>query len=634
MASTYQGRRPSGGRRSGGKGGRGKGGRGAARTVALRRTAPLVREPVTLPGVLTLGELAEKLQTTGVEVIKELMKLGMMATINQQVDYATAARVAEALGWETNEEESELGGEGDNFETRRTEAESDPDARTRPPVVTIMGHVDHGKTKLLDAIRSANVAEGEAGGITQHIGAYQVDTHGRKITFLDTPGHEAFTAMRARGAQATDVAVLVVAADDGVMPTTREAVAHIKSAQVPLVVAINKIDLPAANPDRVKQQLSEIEVMPEDWGGDVPFVEVSAREKLGLDDLLEVIGLVADVHELKANPQKLATGVVVEAKVDRSRGPVATLLVQNGTLNPRDVVVAGGTWGRVKAMFDDRGRRIRRAEPSMPVEILGLLEVPQAGDTFIVYEDEKLAREVAERRSAERRAEAMTGGKGNNTKLTDFSRQISEGETATLRVIVKADVSGSLGAIQSALLKLNEDVPDGVQLSITHAGTGAIGESDVSLATATHSIIIGFNVRPDVAAKRAADASGVDIRFYNIIYNLLDEVKSAMTGLLAPVYQDMTDGYAEVRETFKLPGGDVVAGLYVLDGKINRNSKVRVLRSGTVMHEGTVKSLKRFKDDVREVAAGYECGLGLDGFNDLQVSDQLEFFHREEVART
>jgi translation initiation factor IF-2 len=631
MASTYQSRRPGTRRPAGGKGGRGKGPRGGARTVALRRTAPVVREPVTLPGVLTVGELAEKLETTGVEVIKELMKLGMMATINQQIDYTTAARVAQTLGWETNEEESDLAGEGGDFEARRIEAESDPDSRVRPPVVTIMGHVDHGKTKLLDSIRSANVAEGEAGGITQHIGAYQVDTLGRKITFLDTPGHEAFTAMRARGAQATDVAVLVVAADDGVMPTTREAVAHIKSAHVPMVVAINKIDLPSANPDRVKQQLSEMEVMPEEWGGDVPFVEVSAREKLGLDDLLEVIQLVADVNELKANPHKAATGVVVEAKIDRTRGPVATLLVQNGTLNPRDVVVAGSTWGRVKAMFDDRGRRIRRAEPSMPVEILGLLEVPQAGDQFMVYEDEKLAREIAERRMAQRRAESLQADR--SFKLTEFSREVSEGAIAELRVILKADVSGSLGAIQNALLKLNDEVPDGVQLSITFAGTGAIGESDVNLASATRSIIIGFNVRPDVAAKRAADASGVDIRFYNIIYNLLDEVKAAMTGLLAPVFQDQTDGYAEVRETFKLPNGDVVAGLYVLDGRISRNSRARVLRSGTVMNEGGVKSLKRFKDDVREVAAGYECGLGLDGFNDLQVGDQIEFFHREEVAR-
>jgi translation initiation factor IF-2 len=583
---------------------------------------------------MSVSELAEKLEMSGIEVIRELMKLNIMASLNQQIDYDTAEKVATELGWETLEEESEAKSAAADFEARRLESEQDPDARPRPPVITIMGHVDHGKTRLLDTIRSTKVAEGEAGGITQHIGAYQVETQGRKLTFLDTPGHEAFTAMRARGAQATDIAVLVVAADDGVMPTTREAIAHIKSASVPMVVAVNKIDLPAANPDRVKQQLSEIEVMPEEWGGDVPFVEVSALEKMGLDDLLEVIGLVADVHELKANPHKPAAGVVVEAKIDRTRGPIATLLVQSGTLNPRDVVVAGTTWGRVKAMFDDRGRRIRRAEPSMPVEILGLLEAPQAGDQFLVFTDEKLAREVAERRAAQRRAESLSSVADRSFKLTEFSNQVSEGGVAELRVIVKADVSGSLGAIQTALLKLNEDVPEGVQLSITYAGTGAIGESDVSLASATRSIIIGFNVRPDVAAKRAADASGVDIRFYNIIYNLLDEVRAAMTGLLAPVFQDVTDGYAEVRETFKLPGGDMVAGLYVLDGRITRNSRVRVLRSGTVVHEGTVKSLKRFKDDVREVAAGYECGLGLDNFNDLQIGDQLEFFHQEEVART
>ncbi|HET7093861.1 MAG TPA: translation initiation factor IF-2, partial [Thermomicrobiales bacterium] len=471
------------------------------------------------------------------------------------------------------------------------EAEHDPNATARPPVVTIMGHVDHGKTKLLDSIRSANVAEGEVGGITQHIGAYQIDTHGRKITFLDTPGHEAFTAMRARGAQATDVAVLVVAADDGVMPTTREAVAHIKSAQVPLVVAINKIDLPAANPDRVKQQLSEIEVMPEEWGGDVPFVEVSAREKLGLEDLLDVILLVADVNELKANPLKTASGAVIEAKVDRNRGPVATVLVQSGTLNLKDVVVAGSSWGRIKAMFDDHGKRVRRAEPSTPVEILGLLDVPQAGDAFQVFEDERAARELAETRQAMRRAESLAD---RSFKLTDLSHQIQEGGVAELGLILKADVQGSLGAIQNALLKLNDEAPEGVRLSITYAGAGAITESDVSLATATHSIIIGFNVRPDLAAKRAADANGIDIRFYNIIYNLIDEVKQAMTGLLAPVFHDVTDGYAEVRNTFKLPGGDVVAGLYVLDGKINRNAKARVLRSGTVMHEGGIASLKRF----------------------------------------
>nr|MBA2755194.1 translation initiation factor IF-2 [Chloroflexia bacterium] len=384
--------------------------------------------------------------------------------------------------------------------------------------------------------------------------------------------------------------------------------------------------------ERVKQQLAENEVVPEEWGGDVPMVEVSAREKLGLDDLLEVLLLVADVNELKANPHRPATGVVIEAKVDRMRGPVATLLVQSGTLNLRDVVVAGSTSGRVKAMFDDRGKRIRRAEPSFPVEVLGLLELPQAGDTFQVYEDEKVARALVEERQARRRADSLVGDRP--VKLTELYSQVQEGETAELRVILKADVQGSLGAIQTALLKLNEGGEQTVQVTIQFAGAGAITESDVSLASATRSIIIGFNVRPDVAAKRAADTSKVDIRFYNIIYNLLDEVKAAMVGLLAPVFQDVTDGYAEVRDTFKLPSGDLVAGLYVLDGRISRNSRVRVLRDGTVVHEGTVKSLKRFKDDVRDVAAGYECGLGLDSYNDLVVKDQLEFFHSEEVART
>ena len=633
MTNTYQGRTGGGRRTGGGKGrGKGRGGKGGARTVALRRqAAPVERTPVGLPSVLTVADLAEALQTTGIEIIKELMKLGMMANLNQQIDFDTAHRVATALGWETHEEVPEIVQQAvADFESRKQEAELDPQAVTRPPVVTIMGHVDHGKTKLLDSIRSANVAEGEAGGITQHIGAYQIETQGRRVTFLDTPGHEAFTAMRARGAQATDVAVLVVAADDGVMPTTREAVAHIKSAHVPMVVAINKIDLPTANPDRVKQQLSELEVVPEEWGGDVPFVEVSAREKLGLDDLLEVLLLVSDVNELKANPHKSASGVVIEAKVDRSRGPVATVLVQSGTLNLKDVVVAGSTHGRVRAMFDDHGKRVRRADPSTPVEILGLLDVPQAGDAFQVFEDEKAARDLAENRQLQRRAESLAD---RSFRLTDLSNQVQEGGVAELRVILKADVQGSLGAIQNALLKLNDEVPEGVRLSITSAGAGAISESDVSLATATRSIIIGFNVRPDVAAKRAADANNIDIRFYNIIYNLIDEVKQAMTGLLAPVFHDVTDGYAEVRNTFKLPGNTVVAGLYVLDGKVTRNSKARVLRSGVVLHEGGIDSLKRFKDDVREVQAGYECGLTLADFNDIQVGDQIEFYHREETAR-
>ncbi len=618
-------------RRSGGKGrGRRSGGSGA-RTVAVKRAAPVVREPITLPPVLSVAELAEKMEVSGIEVIRELMKIGIMANLNQQVDYATAAQVAEEMGWETQEADTEAKVRVADFESRQLSGMEDPDAVVRPPVITIMGHVDHGKTKLLDALRSTNVAEGEAGGITQHIGAYQIENQGRKLTFLDTPGHEAFTAMRARGAQVTDIAVLVVAADDGVMPTTREAIAHIKSANVPLVVAVNKIDLPAANPDRIKQQLAELQVMPEEWGGDVPFVEVSAKEKIGLDDLTEVLSLVADVNELRANPMAAAEGAVIEARVDGSRGPVATLLVQNGTLNMRDVVVAGTTWGRVKAMFDDRGKRIRKAGPSTPVEIMGLMEVPEAGDTFLTFEDEKAARQLAEQRQAQKRIEGLSDNRP--LKLTDLYDQVQEGKTAELRVILKADVQGSLGAIQNALLKLNEDIEQGVTLSIALAATGAISESDISLAQTTGAIVVGFNVRPDVAAKRAADAAGVDVHFYTIIYELLDDVKKAMTGLLAPVFKDVTDGYAEVRETFKLPNNDVVAGLYVLDGKINRNSKARVLRSGTVMFEGGISSLKRFKDDVREVAAGYECGLGLDGFNDIQVGDQIEFLHREEVAR-
>lgn len=615
--------------RSGGRRGRRS---GSARTVAVKRTTPVEREPVVLPAVLSVSELADKLQMSGIEVIRELMKLGIMANLNQQIDYSTAAKVAKELEWETLEEETEAQSAVADFESRRLESEQDPEAVNRPPVITIMGHVDHGKTKLLDTIRSADVAEGEAGGITQHIGAYQVETQGRKLTFLDTPGHEAFTAMRARGAQATDIAVLVVAADDGVMPTTREAIAHIKSASVPMVVAVNKIDLPTANPDRVKQQLSELEVMPEEWGGDIPFVEVSAKEGLGIDDLLEVLLLVADVHELKANPDRVATGVVVEASVQSSRGAVTTLLVQSGTLNMRDVVVAGSTWGKIRAMFDDRGKRVRRAGPSTPVEVLGLIDVPEAGDTFIVFEDEKAARQLAEQRQAQRRVEALT--ENRPLKLTELYDQVQEGTTAELRVIIKADVQGSLGAIQGSLLKLNEETDEGVTLSIQFASTGAISESDINLASTTNSIVIGFNVRPDAAAKRAADAAGVDVRYYTIIYQLIDEVKQAMTGLLAPVFEDVTDGYAEVRETFKLPNNDVVAGLYVLDGKVFRNSRARVLRSGTVVFEGGISSLKRFKDDVREVAAGYECGLGLDGFNDVQVGDQIEFLHREEVART
>ncbi|MBX6341125.1 MAG: translation initiation factor IF-2 [Thermomicrobiaceae bacterium] len=622
-----------------GKGGKHRGPRGpqgaagpTQRPGDGRRAAAVVTGPVTLGSVMTVGELADALGVSAVEIIKTLMARGIMATINQQLDYETAAGIAKEFGIETEEHVPEVIQRAEQeVEARREERVSDTNALPRPPVVTIMGHVDHGKTKLLDAIRSTKVAESEAGGITQHIGAYQVEVQGRKITFLDTPGHEAFTAMRARGAQVTDIAVLVVAADDGVMPQTREAVNHARAAGVPIIVALNKIDLPTANPDRVKQQLAEIGVIPEEYGGDVPVVEVSAREKLGIDDLLEMILLVADLHELKANPHKPAIGVIIEARIDRTRGPVATVLIQSGTLNLRDTVVVGATWGRIRAMHDDRGRKLRRAEPSTPVEILGLLDVPEAGDILQAVEDERTARALAEERARQRRAEAFA--ETRVVKLDELFAHAQEGETRELRVVLKADVQGSLEAIQNALSKLNEE-SETVGINVVHSGTGAITESDVNLAVASNAIIIGFNVRPDVAAKRAAEASDVDVRYYDIIYHLVDDIKQAMAGLLAPESKEVSDGIAEVRQTFRLPNRDVVAGLYVLEGKAARNSRVRVVRHGTVVHDGTVSSLKRFKEDAREVQAGYECGLVIDGFGDVQVGDQIEFYHTEQVART
>jgi len=586
--------------------------------------------PVVLDSIMTVGAFAEAIGVSVVDVIKALMRRGVLASINQQIDYETAAAVAAEFGIETEERTPETGQGVEALEAELKAEAQDPEAQPRPPVVTVMGHVDHGKTKLLDAIRHTNVAEGEAGGITQHIGAYQVEVQGRKITFLDTPGHEAFTAMRARGAQVTDIAVLVVAADDGVMPQTREAISHAKAANVPIIVAINKIDLPTANPMRVKQQLAEIGVIPEEFGGDVPVVEVSAKQRLGIEDLLEMILLVADLMELKANPNKPAIGVIIEAKVDPNRGPVATVLVQSGTLQLRDIVVVGGTWGRIRAMFDDRGRRVRRAGPSTPVEILGLLDLPEAGDRLQVVPDEKTARELAEEHARQRRAESVTL---RAVRLDELATRLKEGETRELRLVLKADVQGSLEAIQNALAKLSDDVPD-VGVTILHSGVGAISESDVKLAATAGAVVIGFNVRPDVAARRAADETGVDIRYYNVIYHLLDDVKAALTGLLAPEQQEVTDGYAEVRETFRLPNRTVVAGLYVVSGKALRSSRVRVLRNGVVIHEGTIASLRRFKDDVREVAAGYECGMVIDGFHEVQVGDQIEFYHVEEVRRS
>ena len=618
-------------KRRGPRGGPGAGTAVAARST-MRRMAPVgPPKTIALPSVLTVADLAEALGVTSIAIIKELMGRRVMATINQEIDYATAAAVAEALGIPTEEQANETlaGTLVLSAEERAREANEDPDAAPRPPVVTIMGHVDHGKTKLLDAIRSANVAEGEAGGITQHIGAYQIELQGRKITFLDTPGHEAFTQMRARGAQVTDIAVLVVAADDGVMPTTREALSHARAANVPIVVAINKIDLPAANPDRIKQQLAELELISEDYGGDTPMVEVSAREKLGIDDLLEVLLLVADIQELKANPHRPAAGVIIESRIDRTRGVVATVLVQTGTLRPRDLVVAGATWGRVRAMNDDRGRKVRQATPSMPVEILGLLDTPEAGDTLQVTVDEKEARSVAEERQRQRRVGVQTTDRP--VRLEELGRQIQGGGAAELRIVLKTDVQGSLGAIQNALATMVEEAGT-VQLRTIDAGAGAITESDISLAAASNAIVIGFNVRPDAAALRAANSTGVDIRFYNVIYNLIDDIRAAMQGLLEPETREVTDGYAEVRQVFRLPNRIQAAGLYVIDGRALRNDRVRVLRAGTVVHDGTVAQLKRFKEDVREVASGYECGVSLEGFNDYQEGDQLEFYHTEKVA--
>jgi translation initiation factor IF-2 len=599
--------------------------------VAVQNAPVRPEGPVTLGAVMSVAELADALMVTPVEVIKELMGLGIMASINQQVDYETASNVAARLDIETEQHVPEvMQAATEEIESRRGEGATDPDAVPRPPIVTIMGHVDHGKTKLLDTIRETRVAEGEAGGITQKIGAYQVEVQKRKITFLDTPGHEAFTAMRARGAQATDIAVLVVAADDGIMPQTREAASHAKSANVPIIVAINKIDAPGANPDRIKQQLTEIDLIPEEYGGDTPVVEVSAKENLGIDDLLEVILLVADIAELKANPNKPAVGVIIEAEMDRNRGVSATVLIQSGTLKLRDIAVAGATYGRIRAMYDDHGRKLRRAEPATPVEVFGLFELPQAGDIFQVVEDERVARDIAEQRSRQQQAESLMP---TRLKLDDIYSQMQEGGTKELPIVLKADTQGSLGAVQSSLAKLSEQ-SDNAKITIVHTGTGAINESDVHLAVASRGIIIGFNVRPDAAARRTADNDNVDIRFYDVIYHLTEEVEKAMKGLLDPIKREVTDGYAEVREIFRLPNRVVVAGMHVLDGKITRNSRARILRNGAVMADTTVSSLKRFKDDVREVAAGYECGASFEGFNELQEGDQVEFYRIEEVAHT
>ncbi len=578
---------------------------------------------------MTVREFSEATGVGASEILKALLKAGVVANINQQIDYETAAVIAADFGIETVEYvPPQLEGVVENI--RDVLAAQDPkDLKPRPPVVTIMGHVDHGKTKLLDAIRSTRVAESEAGGITQHIGAYQVELHGRKITFLDTPGHEAFTAMRARGAQVTDIVVLVVAADDGVMPQTLEAISHVKAANVPMIVAINKIDAPNANPDRVRQQLANAGVIVEQFGGDVPSVEVSAKLKKNIDGLLEIILLVADLNEYKANPNAPAVGTIVEAEMDRTRGPVATVLVQNGTLRLEDNVLVGGTTGTIRTMFNDAGKRLRFAEPATPVVILGLNDVPQAGDILQVMPDLTVAREIALQRQRKQRIEAMANTRG--VSLDGLFSSIQQGKIKELNIILKADVQGSIGAIEHALSQLNTDE---VQIRIIHRGTGTITESDVNLAIASHAIIIGFNARPDPAARRQAEQYGVDIRFYSIIYQLTEDIKKAMIGMLEPEYREVTEGFAEVRNTFRLPTREIVAGLYVTEGKITRQYNVRVLRNGVVIHDGKIASLKRFKDDVREVQAGYECGLIVEGFNDITTGDTMEFYRRERVERT
>jgi|YNPNPStandDraft_1061719.scaffolds.fasta_scaffold05600_4 translation initiation factor IF-2 len=594
----------------------------AVRVASSYRPQPKV---VEIPPFLTVKELSNLLGLSAVEIIKTLMKNGVMATINQQIDHDTAAVVATDLGFEVKEEAPPAPTE---VAPAVAAPEEDLEAVPRPPVVTIMGHVDHGKTKLLDAIRQTNVAEGEVGGITQHIGAYQIEVKGKRITFLDTPGHEAFTAMRARGAQVTDIVVLVVAADDGVQPQTLEAISHVRAAGVPMIVAINKIDKPEANPALVKQQLAQAGVVVEEFGGDVPCVEVSAKMKLHIDDLLDMILLVAEMQELKANPNKPARGTIIEAELDRSRGPIATVLVKEGSLRLKDYVVAGEAYGKVRAMMTDTGRRVKRAEPAMPVVVMGLNEVPAAGDALQVVPDEHTAREIALARKQQRELERVRAQRA--ASLEDLLEEIRKGEVKELNIILKADVQGSIGAIEHALAKLNEKGGE-VQVKILHKATGAITESDVMLALASRALILGFNARPDAAARRAAEREGVDIRFYNIIYELVDDVEKAMRGMLAPKTREVVDGMAEVRQVFHLPGKVVVAGLYVTEGKVLRNDRARVLRGGVVVHDGPIASLKRFKDDVREVAAGYECGLGLENFGDFEVGDLLEFYHTEEV---
>jgi len=590
---------------------------------------------LTIPRIISVKDLAEALGVGPVEVIKELMKNGIMAGINQTIDFDTAAIVASDLGIEVQlaQEQAPLAAvvqemKKEPVRARRIAEEDRAHLVSRPPVVTVMGHVDHGKTLLLDAIRETNVIATEAGGITQHIGAYQVEKNNQKITFLDTPGHEAFTAMRARGAQVTDIAVLVVAADDGVMPQTLEAMDHARAAQVPIIVALNKIDKESANPERVKQQLSDVGLVVEEWGGDTICVPVSAKKKIGIEALLEMILLVAEMADLRANPNRRATGTIIEAEMDKNKGPLATVLVQNGTLRLNDNVVVGSIFGKIRAMFNDKGKRVRKAEPATPVEILGLTDVPQAGDILEVMADEGSARAIAAQRVEQKQREAATQITPKVT-LDELFSQVQAGAVKELNVILKADVQGSIEPIRDSLLRLGNEQ---VKVKIIHEGTGNVSESDIMLAAASKAIVIGFNSSPDAAAKRQAEAQGVDVREYDIIYNLVDEVNKALTGLLEPKYENVIEGHAEVRATFRLSKGETVAGCMVLDGQVTRASLVKVQRNGETVFDGKVASLRRFKEDVREVSAGYECGIGLEGFNDFKEKDILEAYRKERAS--
>ncbi|PHB29549.1 translation initiation factor IF-2 [Bacillus pseudomycoides] len=594
---------------------------------AGRQPTQTVETPdkVTFTGSLTVSELAKKLGKEPSELIKKLFMLGIMATINQDLDKDTIELIASDYGIEVEEEvivsETE-------FETFMDEQDDEENLKERPAVVTIMGHVDHGKTTLLDSIRNSKVTAGEAGGITQHIGAYQVEVNDKKITFLDTPGHAAFTTMRARGAQVTDITILVVAADDGVMPQTVEAINHAKAAGVPIIVAVNKMDKPSANPDRVMQELTEYELVPEAWGGDTIFVPISAIQGEGIDNLLEMILLVSEVEEYKANPNRYAAGTVIEAQLDKGKGTIATLLVQNGTLRVGDPIVVGTSFGRVRAMVNDIGRRVKVAGPSTPVEITGLNEVPQAGDRFMAFADEKKARQIGESRAQQ----ALLAQRGEKSKLSleDLFQQIQEGEMKEINLIVKADVQGSVEAMAASLRKIDVE---GVKIKIIHTGVGAITESDIILASASNAIVIGFNVRPDVNAKRTAELENVDIRLHRIIYKVIEEIEAAMQGMLDPEFEEKVIGQAEVRQTFKVTKVGTIAGCYVTDGKITRDSGVRIIRDGVVIFEGQLDTLKRFKDDVKEVAQNYECGITIERYNDLKEGDIIEAYIMEEVKR-